>query len=328
MDDALPRASGSAARESAAFHATRSIPVLGPAATVGEARARLFAEPWECASHLAVCEAGFFRGLVRVEDLCGAPDAEPLAARMDRDAPRATPGADQEVAAWRAAQRRESALAVVDAEGRFAGVVPPHALLGVLLAEHDEDLARLGGYLKATASAREASQEPVPRRFRHRIPWLLLGLGGALLAAMIVGRFEELLAAHVLLAFFVPGIVYLADAVGTQTETIVVRGLSVGVGMRRMVRREIFTGLAIGAALACAAYPLIRAGWGDADVALGVSLALFAACSTATAAAMLLPWALERLGADPAFGAGPLATVVQDLLSILLYLWIVTAVVG
>ena len=196
----------------------------------------------------------------------------------------------------------------------------------MLLAEHNEDLARIGGYLKTNAAALEASEEPVPRRFRHRIPWLLLGLAGALLAAVIVGRYESLLAEHVLLAFFVPGIVYLADAVGTQTETIVVRGLSVGVTMRRMMRREIAAGLAIGAALAIIAYPVVAWAWGSQQLALGVSLAVLAACSTASAAAMALPWLIARCGGDPAFGSGPLATVIQDLLSIMIYFEVVTAV--
>ena len=60
-----------------------------------------------------------------------------------------------------------------------------------------------------------------------------------------------------MLAFFIPGIVYLADAVGTQTETVVVRGLSVGVAMRQMVGRELLSGLAIGVVLAVVATPLI-----------------------------------------------------------------------
>ena len=66
------------------------------------------------------------------------------------------------------------------------------------------------------------------------------------MAADLVGWFEAQLQTNLLLAFFIPSIVYLADAVGTQTETIVVRGLSLGVPMNRMVSRELLSGLAIG----------------------------------------------------------------------------------
>jgi magnesium transporter len=68
--------------------------------------------------------------------------------------------------------------------------------------------------------------------------------------------------------------------------------------------------------------------WQDGGLAVTVALSLLAACSTATIAAMTLPWLLDRFGLDPAFGSGPLATVVQDLLSIVLYFVIAAAIVG
>jgi magnesium transporter len=261
-----------------------------------------------------------------MEELFAASDADRIESMMDSDAPFVAPGIDQEVAAWRAVQHGESALAVVDKDGSFTGIIPPHRLLGVLLSEHHEDLARLGGYLKSTRDARITSVEPVLRRFWHRVPWLLVGLFGALAAADIMGRFEAQLRSQVLLAFFVPGVVYLADAVGTQTETVVVRGFSVGVRLRKIMRRELLAGIVIGMALALIAFPLILLRWGDWQVALTVGLSLFAACSTATLAAMGLPSLLVRLGLDPAFGSGPLATVVQDLVSIFVYFAIASLV--
>jgi magnesium transporter len=196
----------------------------------------------------------------------------------------------------------------------------------VLLQEHDEDMARLGGVLKQSSAARLASEEPVRRRFWHRIPWLLVGLFGAMLAADIIGAFEARLQEKIILAFFIPGIVYLADAVGTQTETVVVRGLSVGVSIGRVLRLELLTGFGIGLALALVATPFVWWRWGDAEVALSVGLSIFTACSIATLVALTLPWLLNRSRIDPAFGSGPLATVIQDLLSVLLYFAIITLV--
>ena len=110
--------------------------------------------------------------------------------------------------------------------------------------------------------ARTASEERISRRFWHRVPWLLLGLAGAILAADIVGFFERELQANVMIAFFIPGIVYLADAVGTQTEALIIRGLSVGVPIGSVLRREILTGLVIGLALAMVFYPIGVWRWG------------------------------------------------------------------
>ena len=86
---------------------------------------------------------------------------------------------------------------------------PPHRMLRVLLTEHDENIARIGGYLASTQRARQAAEEPVSRRLWHRLPWLLVGLAGAFAAAVIVGRFDKQLEQEVLLAFFLPGVVYM-----------------------------------------------------------------------------------------------------------------------
>jgi magnesium transporter len=206
--------------------------------------------------------------------------------------------------------RGQSSVAVVDPSGRFIGLIPPHRMLAVLLAAHDEDVARLGGYLVGSDRARRAAEEPVARRLWHRLPWLLLGLLGGVASAGIVGAFEHELERNVLLAFFVPGVVYMADAVGTQTEALLIRGLSVGVAVRTVVWREALTGGVIGVVVAAAFLPLALFVWGDGRVAVAVALALLASCAIATLVAMALPWAFQRLGRDPAFGSGPLATVI------------------
>ena len=80
-----------------------------------------------------------------------------------------------------------------------------------------------------------------------------------------MGAFEEQLKETLVLAFFIPGIVYMADAVGTQTETVVIRGLSVGVGLRQMVKPELLSGLLMGLALSSAFFPIALFRWGDAE---------------------------------------------------------------
>ena len=314
--------------ETAAEHATAHVPVAGPFQRVGDVRELLVGRRFDSASHIVVCDADTFLGIVTIEDLLLAPADAKMESLMDRGAPVVASGVDQEVAAWRAVRHGESALAVVNGHGHFVGVIPPHRLVAVLLSEHEEDLSRFGGFLKTTSVARTTSEEPVRRRFRHRLPWLLMGLGGALLAADLVASFEAHLQLNVIIAFFIPGIVYLADAVGTQTECVVVRGLSLGVPMRRMVGRELLAGVMIGMALAAVALPFVWWRWNDAGLALSVGMSVLAACSTATLAAMMLPWLFDALALDPAFGSGPLATVVQDLLSIWIYLSVTTLVMS
>jgi magnesium transporter len=311
---------GSVAFETAGEHVARRVPTTSPDITAAEIRAGLVGRHYECATDVAVCVNGRLVGLVPLETLLAAPAEVSAETIMDRDPPVVGPGADQELAAWKAVQHEESALAVVDESGHFVGLIPPGRLLTVLLAEHHEDMARLGGMQRDALSAQRALQEPVWRRLVHRLPWLLVGLFGMLLAADVVAAFEDQLRASLVLAFFLPGIVYLADAVGTQTETLVVRGLSVGIPIRRVVGQELVTGVLIGLGLGLASMALALWRWDNSPFVAVLGISLVAACATATAVAIGLPWLLHRLGGDPAFGSGPLATVIQDLLSLLIYL--------
>jgi len=294
------------------------VPRAAPSARAGEVRAALAGRRFASATEVAVLEGDRFVGLVGIEEMLAAPDgtsvgelvATPVVVAPEVDLEAATRGA-----AWTGGR----SIAVVDAEGRFHGLVPPARLLQVLELEHEEDLARLGGFLSGASAARTASEEAVPRRLWHRLPWLALGLLGAMASAAIVGAFEEELRKELLLAFFVPAVVYMADAVGTQTETLVIRGLALGVPIRAVVARELATGLVIGALLGSLFFPFALVAWGDGRVAGAVAISLTISCSVATVVAMALPYALARFGRDPAFGSGPLATVIQDLLSILAY---------
>jgi magnesium transporter len=224
-------------------------------------------------------------------------------------------------------RRGHAALVVADDERRLLGIVTPHRMMQVLLGEHEEDMSRLAGVVHDTEQVRSATIESVPRRVAHRLPWLLVGLVGATLAAMIVSGFEQQLSASVVVAFFLPGVVYMADAVGTQTETVVVRGLSVGVPIRKVAPKEALTGLIIGTLVAVLSVPLGLLVLPDLHLVLAVAVALFVSSAAASVVAMGLPSLLSRAGFDPAYGSGPLSTVIQDLLTLLCYFAIVTAVV-
>jgi magnesium transporter len=317
----------SASRRSAAEFVVSDIAIAGPDESTKEVWRRLRGSRLDSADDLVVVSMGKVAGMVRLEDLIAAPGDTSMSDIMDPEPPVVKPGMDREHVAWQAVAHGERSLAVVDDDGMLIGLIPATRMLGVLLKEHADDMARLAGYLRSTASAREATEERIGRRYIHRLPWLLVGLAGSLVAALIVSGYEEQLASNLSLAFFLPGIVYLADAVGTQTEAVVVRGLSVGASIGTTLRREVLTGFLIGASLAIAFVPIGLA-LVDQDVMAVVAISIFAACAVATAVAMSLPAILYRLGTDPAFGSGPLATVIQDLLSILIYFGVAMALLG
>jgi magnesium transporter len=268
---------------------------------------------------IAVTRGAQAPGILHLARLVTAAPDMPVAAFVE--VPEAVARADEpaEHVANRAARSGARLVYVVDRDDRYVGLVTAERLAELLVREHDEDMARLGGYRAGNEEARRAAQEPVARRLAHRLPWLLIGLVGAMASTVLVSSFEDEIKRVVLLSFFVPAVVYMADAVGTQTETVLIRALSAGVTVGEILRRELLTGLALGGIVAALFFPFAALVWGDVQVAVAVALALFAACGLATAVAMLLPALFRRTGFDPAFGSGPLATVIQDLLSLAVY---------
>lgn len=270
---------------------------------------------------LVCAKDGRLEGVVPIQALLHADAARTLGRLARHDFPTVRPETDQEKAASLALHHAVDALPVVDGRGQALGVMPSQALLHVLRREHVEDLHRFAGIQREEAMARHAIEDPPARRLRHRLPWLLAGLAGSALATAVMAGFEATLERNLAVAFFVPGIVYLADAIGTQSEAIAVRGLSLTrAGIGPLLAGEVRTGMLLGAVLGAASFLPIFLVFSDARLAAAVSAAIFAAGTVAAALGLLFPWALEKSGRDPAFGSGPLATVIQDILSVLVYL--------
>lgn len=314
-------------RETAAQHLVVRVPRTARTARVGDVLAGLPGHAFDSAEALYVVDGeGRLEGLVRLVDALAAP-ADRTVEALIRRAPAVLPETDQEIVATTALRHGLAEVPVIDGRGTLLGAVPARALLEVLRREHVEDLHRLAGIRRETAQARGALEAPPTRRARDRLPWLIAGLIGSGVATFVVSRFERALEERVALAFFVPGIVYLADAVGTQTEAVVVRGLSVSrLGLRQLLAGELSTGFLIGVVLGALGFSAVAAAFVDLRLALSVALAIFASSATATTIGLLLPWALERTGRDPALGSGPVGTIVQDVLSLLLYFAIATLI--
>jgi len=306
---------------------TTSVPKAQPGEAAGVALERLREQKPEEASHLYLTdEASVLTGQVPIErlisaapetllgDLCGDP---PIEVRPDDNA---------ETVALLAVERHDADVAVADDKRRLIGAIPIGRLLALLHEEHVDEILRragVGGGHPSPAEARETI-----RAFRARMPWLTLGLLGGMLAGGVASIFEESLKREVTLAFFLPLVVYMADAIGTQTETILVRRMVYGrISLFTQLRREASLGLLIGLTLGGAAWMGLWLLDGRGHVASVVALTILCSSIVATLIASLLPWMLDRLNIDPAMASGPVATVLQDLLSVAIYLGIATAII-
>ena len=314
--------------ESAGERMVTRVPIARINDTVEKARWALSDQSFECVDPICVVDAaGRLAGTVPLVVLFAAPPEKTLGQLLIDPAPTATPDVDQERIASLALHHGVNAIAITDNDGKFLGVVPATALIGILRHEHVEDLHRLAGISRETDLARHAIEAPPARRVRDRLPWLAAGLAGSVAATGVMAGFEHALQERIALAFFVPGLVYLADAVGTQTEAIAVRGLSLShVGIGTLLRGEIRTGLLIGLVLGMAAFGATLAVYSDFRLALAVSLSLLCAATLAAGLGLAFPWLLQAMGKDPAYGSGPIATVTQDILTLLIYFTMVHAI--
>ena len=307
--------------ESAARHMLRRVPIGRPDNTVGAILGELATADFASVHAVYVVDAeDRLIGVVPIATLLGAGMQHHLEEIMHEPQVTVSPEDDQELVAAAAIENEISEVPVTDAGGRLLGIVPAQALLRIQLREHIEDIERLAGILRSDRQARAAMEGSRWSHAVSRLPWLVIGLVGGGLATWVMSAFEAQLADRIAVAFFIPAMVYLAGAIGTQSVSIAVRGLSVSrVGLRALIASELVTGLIIGFVLAALAFPAIAWFMDDIPLAAAVCLALIVAATLSTTIGLLLPWAIWKSGGDPALGSGPLATILQDILTLLAY---------
>ncbi len=169
--------------------------------------------------------------------------------------------------------------------------------------------------------------DSLKRLVRIRIPPLLIGLFVGFLISFATSRFEEVLKTNVEVAYFIPFVVYMAAAVGAQTQTIYTRDLIDGTArFSTYLAKEMALGIILGALFGLVSWGVVVIWLGSHLLALSVGLAIFAAISAAPLVALTVTEILQLHHQDPAVGAGPIATVIQDTISVVLYGIIASAI--
>lgn len=166
------------------------------------------------------------------------------------------------------------------------------------------------------------------RLVQLRVPSLAVGLFLGIFLSFVTSRFEEVLAENVKVAFFIPFIVYMADAVGTQTQNIYARDLKTGkASFKKYLIKESGLGIILGGGSSLLSALVTIIWFQSPQLTLAVSLATFGAVAVAPLVALLVTEILQLEHTDPAVGAGPIATVIQDTLSVFIYGLVASAVI-
>ncbi len=231
------------------------------------------------------------------------------------------PETDQEEVAQIVAQYNYLAVPVLDEDDQLLGIVTVDDVVDVIREEATEDFLQMAGAGKDREILLKSSWENA----RARLPWLFASWIGGIFAASIIGTFEHMLESMIALAAFIPVIIGMGGNIGTQSSTIIVRGIATGrieIGSElKVMWKEVRVGIILGVLYGLLLGAFAKFRFIDADPMLGVVVGLSIACSMLIAVAVgtFVPMFLRKVDIDPAIASGPFVTTSIDILGVLFY---------
>jgi magnesium transporter len=309
--------------ESAGRLMIKDVPCLSDAATVADAEKLLFQkiQNFNTINYLYILsQAEKLKGVISVKELFRSPRSTPIKKLLPPETISVHPHTDQERVALLALKNQLKAVPVVDQKNKFLGIITHDTLLNILNSEASEDIFHLGG-VTHQSDHDDIFHLSLLTSLWHRLPWLILGLLGGMLAAGVVHLFETVLAQNLILAAFIPLIVYMADAVGTQMEAFIIRDLAFTpkLNFLKYLFRQALIVMLIGIAISALLYLGSLIIYRQNSLSWVLALALILAISSSLVTGLLIPYLFSKLKLDPANASGPIATIIQDILSVLVY---------
>jgi magnesium transporter len=265
-------------------------------------------------------------GVVPLRRLITADPATPIRLIRQEDVVSVTPETDQEEVARMVTKYNLLAIPVVSGDRRLLGTITVDDVIDVIHEEATEDIQRLGG-----AAGDETVFDPPAAVFTKRLVWRLINLATAILAASVIGLFEESIRTLATLAVFMPIVASMGGIGTTQTATVVIRGLALGdmttAHVWRVLRKELLLGVATGAAngAVMAAIAYLWKGQLLLSVILGVAL-VFNMVVAATVGT-LIPLALKTFRVDPAIASSVIITTFTDVFGFFSFLGLATLLI-
>lgn len=220
------------------------------------------------------------------------------------------------------------ALPVTDTHDRLVGIVTYDDAMDVAEAEATEDFRKVGGVEQIPGRLRNAT---VGLLYRRRVFWLVVLVFGNLVSGAAIGYYEDLIAAHLSLLFFLPLLIASSGNAGAQSATLMVRALATADVVLKdwasMLGRELAVAALLGGTMAAAVWGIAL--WrGGGEIALVVSLTMLVVVIAGSVIGMSLPFLLDRFRLDPAASSAPLITSIADGVGVIVYFALAAALLG
>ena len=266
-------------------------------------------------------------GVLTIKELLLAQDEQLIADLMETDVITAETTEDQEEAVARMMKYDFISMPVVDKEGRLVGIVTVDDVMDVMEEEATEDFEKMAAM---APSEKPYLKTSVLSLAKHRILWLLVLMISGMITGGILGQYEAAFAAMPLLVTFIPMLTDTGGNAGSQSSTLVIRGMAVGEiqpkDFAKVFWKELRVSMLVGVVLSAVNFVrLIITYPGNHMVALTVALALFVTVLLAKTVGGVLPMVAKLCHADPAIMAAPLITTIVDAISLVVYFRIACA---
>jgi len=266
-------------------------------------------------------------GVISLRQLVVTPGSTPLREFMTTEVFSVQTDMDQEEVAKLVARYDILAVPVVDASNVLVGIVTVDDVIDIFREEATEDILKMAGVGEDFVETKS-----VMRSTRIRLPWLFASCIGGIIAFFIIGHFEASLSRFAFLAAFIPVIMGMGGNIGTQSSTIVVRGLATGrLNVRDIwgvVSKELAIGLILGLVYGCLIGLVAQVHYDMVALTVSVAAALMCSMSVAALVGSMVPMAFARIQIDPAVATGPFVTTAIDIISVFFYFKIATLLLG
>ena len=264
--------------------------------------------------------AGILKGAVSIKEVFRQGKQRRLEEFIEGRPIAVSPYIDGERVANLALKNNIKSIPVINKEGKFLGVVLSDTILEIAYRESQEDLSLLAGI--EDPELHEGDKVSVFSSLKNRLPWLIIGLFGGFLMSKTITSFETTLAQNLILASFIPLIVYIGAAVQTQIGYFIVRDLAFNpkLNFLNYAFRQLKVVILIGLGLSILVFFSTLIFYAELMIASVLALAIFLATLSSIITGVLIPFISHRLKFDPASASGPIATIIQDLVSIVIYL--------
>lgn len=260
-------------------------------------------------------------GVVSLRDILSSSKNKRTSEVMERNLISVSPETDREKVADLAVKHNINVIPVVKNK-KLIGVVSADEILSTLNRALREDILHLAGIHKSHLKYENTLEVPFFLSIFHRLPWLIIGLIGIVIAAVFIGIFEDILQSYLVLAFFIPAIVYMSDALGTQYQTLFIRDLAImgkKLNVKIYVLRQMIIGLFLGFIISFLIFAVILLFWKQPFIAFVIASSMFITLLISSFTALMITYILYHYNFDPALGGGPFATIVSDVISIIIY---------